>query len=411
MTADLAREHPMHRLLQGEVGSGKTVVALRAMLAVVDSGGQAALLAPTEVLAQQHHRSITAMLGPLAERGLLGGSDLGTRVALLTGSQPTAARRAALLDIVSGDAGIVIGTHALIQDTVEFHDLGLVVVDEQHRFGVEQRDALRSKAKVAPHVLVMTATPIPRTVAMTVFGDLDVSTLTELPAGRSPIASHVVPSGEKPHFLDRAWQRVREEVDAGHQVYVVCPRIGGDVADAEPSAGGEPDPADEATSALRPAVAVLDVAPMLAEGPLAGLRTEVLHGRLPADVKDDVMRRFAAGELDVLVATTVVEVGVGEVLDWPALDDGEGYVATVQPTVRHADPRCVEVRGSQSWVPADHGRRGALVRRPAGVPGVRPETAAAGLPDLSPGDATDRRVRQLQLSLQSGHPSSSSRRV
>ena len=213
VTADLAREHPMHRLLQGEVGSGKTVVALRAMLAVVDSGGQAALLAPTEVLAQQHHRSITAMLGPLAERGFLGGSDLGTRVALLTGSQPTAARRAALLDIVSGDAGIVIGTHALIQDTVEFNDLGLVVVDEQHRFGVEQRDALRNKAKVAPHVLVMTATPIPRTVAMTVFGDLDVSTLTELPAGRSPISSHVVPSGEKPHFLERAWQRVREEVD------------------------------------------------------------------------------------------------------------------------------------------------------------------------------------------------------
>jgi ATP-dependent DNA helicase RecG len=308
VTADLALQHPMHRLLQGEVGSGKTVVALRAMLAVVDSGGQAALLAPTEVLAQQHHRSITAMLGPLAERGLLGGSDLGTRVALLTGSQGTAARRAALLDVVSGDAGIVVGTHAMIQDTVEFNDLGLVVVDEQHRFGVEQRDALRSKAKVAPHVLVMTATPIPRTVAMTVFGDLDVSTLTELPAGRSPISSHVVPSGEKPHFLDRAWQRVREEVEAGHQVYVVCPRIGGDVADAEPSAGGEPE--SETTSALRPAVAVLDVAPMLAEGPLAGLRTEVLHGRLPADTKDEVMRRFAAGQVDVLVATTVVEVGV-----------------------------------------------------------------------------------------------------
>jgi ATP-dependent DNA helicase RecG len=311
VSADLAREHPMHRLLQGEVGSGKTVVALRAMLAVVDSGGQAALLAPTEVLAQQHHRSITAMLGPLAERGLLGGSDIGTRVALLTGSQGTAARRTSLLDIVSGDAGIVVGTHALIQDAVDFHDLGLVVVDEQHRFGVEQRDALRSKAKVAPHVLVMTATPIPRTVAMTVFGDLEVSTLTELPAGRSPIASHVVPSGEKPHFLDRAWQRVREEVAAGHQVYVVCPRIGGaDSADAEPSAGGEPAPADEATTPLRPAVAVLDVAPMLAEGPLAGLRTEVLHGRLPPDTKDDVMRRFAAGEVDVLVATTVVEVGV-----------------------------------------------------------------------------------------------------
>ena len=324
VAADLAQEHPMHRLLQGEVGSGKTVVALRAMLAVVDAGGQAALLAPTEVLAQQHHRSISAMLGPLAERGLLGGSDIGTRVALLTGSQATQARRTALLDVVSGDAGIVVGTHALIQDAVEFHDLGLVVVDEQHRFGVEQRDALRSKAKVSPHVLVMTATPIPRTVAMTVFGDLDVSTLTELPAGRSPIATHVVPTGEKPHFLDRAWQRVREEVAAGHQVYVVCPRIGG--TDDGRSAGtddGDPDdapvdlPAEGGAGGdggserpVRPGVAVLDVAPMLAEGPLAGLRVEVMHGRLPSDAKDDVMRRFAAGEVDVLVSTTVVEVGV-----------------------------------------------------------------------------------------------------
>jgi ATP-dependent DNA helicase RecG len=306
VAADLAREHPMHRLLQGEVGSGKTVVALRAMLAVVDSGGQAALLAPTEVLAQQHHRSISAMLGPLAERGLLGGSDIGTRVALLTGSQATAARRTNLLDIVSGDAGIVIGTHALIQDTVDFQDLGLVVVDEQHRFGVEQRDALRNKAKVPPHLLVMTATPIPRTVAMTVFGDLDVSTLTELPAGRSPIASHVVPAGEKPHFLERAWTRVREEVDNGHQVYVVCPRIG-----AGPEEEADDVPADaETTSALRPALAVLDVLPMLVDGPLAGLRVEMMHGRMPPEAKDDVMRRFAAGEVDVLVATTVVEVGV-----------------------------------------------------------------------------------------------------
>ena len=311
---DLAREHPMHRLLQGEVGSGKTVVALRAMLAVVDAGGQAALLAPTEVLAQQHHRSITAMLGPLAERGLLGGSDIGTRVALLTGSQGTATRRTALLDIVSGDAGIVVGTHALIQDTVDFHDLGLVVVDEQHRFGVEQRDALRGKAKVPPHVLVMTATPIPRTVAMTVFGDLDVSTLAELPAGRSPITSHVVPAGEKPHFLERTWERVREEVEAGHQAYVVAPRIGeGDDTTADDTDGDWlPDPeADEAGSGgRRQTVAVLDVAPMLADGPLAGLRVEILHGRLAPEAKDEVMRRFAAGDVDVLVATTVVEVGV-----------------------------------------------------------------------------------------------------
>jgi ATP-dependent DNA helicase RecG len=313
---DLARSHPMHRLLQGEVGSGKTVVALRAMLAVVDSGGQAALLAPTEVLAQQHHRSISAMLGPLAERGMLGGADQGTRVALLTGSQGTGARRQALLDAASGEAGIVIGTHALIQDPVDFFDLGLVVVDEQHRFGVEQRDALRAKAANPPHVLVMTATPIPRTVAMTVFGDLDVSTLAELPAGRSPIATHVVPSGEKPHFLERAWQRLREEVGTGHQAYVVCPRIGDAAdggADAEPadSWGGlrlVPDPQE--APARRPAMAVLEVAPELAAGPLAGLRVEVLHGRLPADVKDDVMRRFAAGDVDVLVSTTVVEVGV-----------------------------------------------------------------------------------------------------
>ena len=312
IAADLARSHPMQRLLQGEVGSGKTVVALRAMLAVVDSGGQAALLAPTEVLAQQHHRSITALLGPLAERGLLGGSDIGTRVALLTGSQSTAGRRRALLEIVSGDAGIVIGTHALIQDTVDFLDLGLVVVDEQHRFGVEQRDALRAKAAVPPHVLVMTATPIPRTVAMTVFGDLDVSTLTELPAGRSPLTTHVVPVGEKPHFLDRAWERVREEVAAGHQAYVVTPRIGASLEEEpeEPAHGLRlvPDLVEE--PALRPAVAVLDIAPSLAEGPLAGLRVEVLHGRLPPDTKDDVMRRFAAGEVDVLVATTVIEVGV-----------------------------------------------------------------------------------------------------
>ncbi|MDQ1643396.1 MAG: ATP-dependent helicase RecG [Actinomycetota bacterium] len=310
LTADLARPHPMHRLLQGEVGSGKTVVALRAMLAVVDAGGQAALLAPTEVLAQQHHRSVTAMLGPLAERGLLGGAEGGTRVALLTGSQPAAVRRRMLLDIASGEAGIVIGTHALIQDTVDFFDLGLVVVDEQHRFGVEQRDALRSKSETPPHLLVMTATPIPRTVAMTVFGDLDVSTLTELPLGRTPITTHVVPSGEKPHFLERAWERVREEVAAGHQAYVVCPRIG--ATDGDPDGAGESvaEDEDEGDGGRRPAVAVLEVADLLADGPMSGLRLAVLHGRLAPDEKDDVMRRFAAGDIDVLVATTIIEVGV-----------------------------------------------------------------------------------------------------
>ena len=301
---DLATEHPMHRLLQGEVGSGKTMVALRAMLAVVDTGGQAAMLAPTEVLAQQHHRSITEMMGELAEGGLLGGADEGTKVVLLTGSMGAAARRQALLDLVTGEAGIVIGTHALIEDKVQFHDLGLVVVDEQHRFGVEQRDALRSKGKQPPHLLVMTATPIPRTVAMTVFGDLETSVLDQLPAGRSPIASHVVPAQDKPHFLARAWERVREEVEKGHQAYVVCPRIG----DGEDEKTKKKSAEDEAEK--RPPLAVLDIAAQLTDGPLAGLRVAVLHGRMPPDDKDDVMRRFAAGEVDVLVATTVIEVGV-----------------------------------------------------------------------------------------------------
>ncbi|MFH9178602.1 ATP-dependent DNA helicase RecG [Streptomyces albogriseolus] len=321
--ADLATDHPMHRLLQGEVGSGKTLVALRAMLAVVDAGGQAAMLAPTEVLAQQHHRSVTEMMGDLAswglwreappqrggggrrEGGMLGGAEDATKVVLLTGSMGAAARRQALLDLATGEAGIVIGTHALIEDKVQFHDLGLVVVDEQHRFGVEQRDALRGKGKQPPHLLVMTATPIPRTVAMTVFGDLETSVLDQLPAGRSPIASHVVPAADKPHFLARAWERVREEVEKGHQAYVVCPRIGDEEDGAKAK---KKSPEDEAEK--RPPLAVLDTAEQLARGPLAGLRVDVLHGRMPPDDKDAVMRRFAAGEVDVLVATTVIEVGV-----------------------------------------------------------------------------------------------------
>ncbi|WP_433404120.1 ATP-dependent DNA helicase RecG [Streptomyces sp. CA-146814] len=306
---DLATEHPMHRLLQGEVGSGKTMVALRAMLTVVDAGGQAAMLAPTEVLAQQHHRSITEMMGELAEGGMLGGSDRGTKVVLLTGSMGMAARRQALLDLVTGEAGIVIGTHALIEDKVQFHDLGLVVVDEQHRFGVEQRDALRSKGKQPPHLLVMTATPIPRTVAMTVFGDLETSVLDQLPAGRSPIASHVVPAKDKPHFLARAWERVREEVENGHQAYVVCPRIGDD-AEEEGKKGKAKKKAAEEDPEKRPPLAVLEIADELRKGALAGLSVEVLHGRMHPDEKDDVMRRFAAGDVDVLVATTVIEVGV-----------------------------------------------------------------------------------------------------
>ncbi|MFI5878755.1 helicase-related protein [Streptomyces sp. NPDC051554] len=302
--------HPSHAYVTDNFTvTHNTMVALRAMLAVVDAGGQAAMLAPTEVLAQQHHRSITEMMGELAEGGMLGGAERATKVTLLTGSMGTAGRRQALLDLVTGEAGIVIGTHALIEDKVQFHDLGLVVVDEQHRFGVEQRDALRSKGKQPPHLLVMTATPIPRTVAMTVFGDLETSVLDQLPAGRSPIASHVVPAADKPHFLARAWERVREEVSNGHQAYVVCPRIGDE--DDDPKKAGKTkkkSPEDEAEK--RPPLAVLDIAAQLAKGPLQALRIEVLHGRMHPDDKDAAMRRFAAGDTDVLVATTVIEVGV-----------------------------------------------------------------------------------------------------
>jgi ATP-dependent DNA helicase RecG len=314
---ELAVDHPMHRLLQGEVGSGKTVIAVRAMLQVVDAAGQAALLAPTEVLAQQHYRSITALLGPLSQAGQLGGAEQATRVTLLTGSQGAAARREHLLEAACGSAGIVIGTHALLEDRVQFADLGLVVIDEQHRFGVEQRDALREKAGDGrPHVLVMTATPIPRTVAMTVFGDLEVSTLTELPAGRSPIATHVVPVADKPRYLDRAWERIREEAARGRQAYIVCPRIGGDGPGDGPAGADSPPGADDGAAGpddeeqRRPPLAVIDLAAELAAGPLAGLRLAVLHGRLPADEKDKVMLSFAAGTVDVLVTTTVVEVGV-----------------------------------------------------------------------------------------------------
>jgi len=299
---DLARDHPMHRLLQGEVGSGKTVIALRAMLQVVDAAGQAVLLAPTEVLAQQHHRSIASMLGPLAMAGQLGGAEHATRLTLLTGSLSAPARRRALLEAASGEAGIIIGTHALLQDRVQFADLGLVVIDEQHRFGVEQRDSLRDKAGDGrPHMLVMTATPIPRTVAMTVFGDLDTSTLTELPRGRSPISTHVVPVAERPHYVARTWERIREEVTAGRQAYVVCPRIGDDAG---------PAAEDELEEDSRPPVAVLDLAAELSAGPLAGVRLGILHGRLPAEEKEKVMLAFADGLVDVLVTTTVVEVGV-----------------------------------------------------------------------------------------------------
>lgn len=309
LAKDLAAAHPMNRLLQGEVGSGKTLVALRAMLQVIDAGGQAALLAPTEVLAAQHHQSITRTLGPLAEGGMLGGAVDGTRVVLLTGSMSTAQRREALLAAASGDAGIVIGTHALLSENVQFFDLGLIVVDEQHRFGVEQRDALRAKAAAAPHMLVMTATPIPRTVAMTVFGDLDVSTLTELPAGRAPIATHIVGLSEHPSWVDRAWARAREEIDAGRQVYVVCPKIGDsqmepDSADALELYEGPPTNKQELTSVVELFEALQDVPA------LAGVKMGLLHGRLDPTEKSATMAGFDDGVISLLISTTVIEVGV-----------------------------------------------------------------------------------------------------
>ena len=294
--SDMKSHHPMHRLLQGEVGSGKTIVALRALLAVVDTGGQGALLAPTEVLAAQHFRSISSTLGDLATAGMLGGSDRATRVVLLTGSTPAAARREILAQIKDGSAGIVIGTHALLSEGVEFSDLGLIVVDEQHRFGVEQRDALKLKAQLPPHLLVMTATPIPRTVAMTVFGDLDISTLTELPKGRSPIATHVIHESAKPHYVERAWARIREEVANGAQAYVVAPRI--ESATQDTSEEGESAHSVESLYAY------------LSTGPLSTIRVSVLHGKLTSEEKDRIMRSFSQGEIDCLIATTVIEVGV-----------------------------------------------------------------------------------------------------
>jgi len=296
----LAATRPINRLLQGEVGSGKTIVAVLAMLQMVDAGYQCALLAPTEVLAAQHLQSTCDVLGPLAMGGQLGGADNATRVALLTGSMTAAQKKQVRAEIVSGQAGIVIGTHALLQDAVDFHNLGMVVVDEQHRFGVEQRDQLRAKARagITPHLLVMTATPIPRTVALTVYGDLETSTLRELPRGRQPITSNVIFIKDKPAWLGRAWQRIIEEVAAGRQAYVVAPRI------------DETDDPQQGEQNARPSETAEGLYARLRSGELASLRLGLMHGRLSADEKDAAMAAFRAGEIDVLVCTTVIEVGV-----------------------------------------------------------------------------------------------------
>ena len=346
IAADLSSESPMNRLLQGDVGSGKTVVALRAMLQVADAGGQSAMLAPTEVLAEQHLRSVLDILGDMAApedfddsaAGSAEGIPAGSgeepgrvRVRLLTASMGTRAKRKVLQELADGTAQIVIGTHALLSDEVSFHDLGLVVVDEQHRFGVEQRDGLRGTDGVLPHRLVMTATPIPRTVAMTVFGDLDVSVLDTLPAGRQKISTHVVPLAEKPAWASRLWRRAREEIDAGHQVYVVVPKIGEDGdsleegaaffgasslngagAGAGNSAQGYFGQGGSASSDGK--VQLTSVASMYsylsAEDALVGVRIGTLHGRMDPAEKTAVMTAFERGEIDLLISTTVIEVGV-----------------------------------------------------------------------------------------------------
>ncbi|MCK6080885.1 ATP-dependent DNA helicase RecG [Microbacterium sp. EYE_5] len=295
ISADLVGAWPMNRLVQGEVGSGKTLVALRAMLQVAQSGGQSALIAPTEVLASQHVRSIARMLGPALSPELM--------PTLLTGQMGAADRRKAALRVASGQALIVVGTHALLSESTTFADLGLVVVDEQHRFGVDQRETLRAKG-AAPHVLVLTATPIPRTVAMTVFGDLDVSTIRTLPGGRAGISSFVAPVGEKPAWFARVWERVAEEVALGRQAFVVCPAIDAatDSGDEESAEGDEPG---RTRWGVVQAAALLEAHPAFAD-----VRVEILHGKMPGDEKDAVMQAFARGDIDVLVATTVVEVGV-----------------------------------------------------------------------------------------------------
>ncbi|MEV5071359.1 ATP-dependent DNA helicase RecG [Microbacterium sp. LMI12-1-1.1] len=297
---DLQGDWPMNRLVQGEVGSGKTLVALRAMLQVAEDGGQSALIAPTEVLAAQHVRSIARMLGPQLAPELM--------PTLLTGQLPAAERRKAALRAASGQARIVVGTHALLSESTTFADLGLVVVDEQHRFGVEQRESLRAKGS-SPHALVLTATPIPRTVAMTVFGDLDVSTIRTMPAGRAGIETFVAPLAERPGWFGRVWERIAEEVGQGRQAFVVCAAIDAEALTKDDTADEPPGDTEGETSRTR--WGVVQVADLLSRHPsFADIRVERLHGKMPSDEKDAVMQAFARGDIDVLVATTVVEVGV-----------------------------------------------------------------------------------------------------
>lgn len=319
IASDLEHETPMYRLLQGEVGSGKTVVAIRAMLATVDSGGQAALLAPTEVLAQQHYQNLLRTLGPLAEAGRLDSATGAISVALLTGSLPTSEKSQIRERLMRGEIDLVIGTHALIAEQVGFKNLAMVVIDEQHRFGVEQRDALRSRSDVTPHVLVMTATPIPRTVAMTVFGDLDVSILDQLPQGRSAIATHLIPVLAKPHFLERAWQRILEEVSKGRQGYVVAPRIDQKDSLTDVTFGLTNDVAERAAKLVeengeeeidREMASVAEFYQLLKDGPLKSIRIAPLHGKMTAEAKAKTMQSFQEGEIDLLISTTVIEVGV-----------------------------------------------------------------------------------------------------
>ena len=290
LAADLASPVPMHRLLQGDVGAGKTLVAVAALLVGVQGGHQGAFMAPTEVLAEQHAASLRGLLDGLTVSEP--GSLLGERpltVELLTGRTRAAQRRKILAGLAGGTVDLVIGTHSLIQDAVEFDSLGVVVVDEQHRFGVEQRAALRSTNAdgTVPDVLVMTATPIPRTAAMTVYGDLDVTVLDELPPGRTPITTTWAQDADA---VERTWELVRDQVAAGHRAYVVCPLI-------------------EESDKLEVASAE-STYEELAAGELSELRLGLLHGRVAPDEKQSVMDRFRSGELDVLVATTVIEVGV-----------------------------------------------------------------------------------------------------